>query len=233
MSVYREIMEIRECVELFDRADILSSSNEYVNLPLNYASQTRGLLYKDYWDIYNRNFWYHIKTKDESLILFEEDSFRFIMSPVSIPSHNDFIAYDLGADWNEFNDDEKKTYLTSDHFKEAYEKYVETTSDFQSHTPIRLDQHPDQYKAITHPAHHLHIGYENESRIPVKRVLTPQAFSAFILSTFYPAAWELLHNDGFINIENIRRFKTSLNMIGHLDQNLWDSIWEENRLYLG
>jgi hypothetical protein len=233
MTNFRSLIEIRECVDLFDKADLLSSSNEFVNLPLNYVSQTRGLFYNDYWDIYNRNFWYHIKIKDESLILFEEDSFRFIMSPISIPSHSDFIAYDLGTDWDDFNDNDKKTYLTSDYFKDAYEKYIETTSEFKSHTPVRLDQHPHQYKAITHPAHHLHIGYENESRIPVKRILNPQAFSAFIISTFYPKSWEILHNNGVINIENIQRYKTNLSIIGHIYQNLWDAEFEENRLYLG
>jgi len=233
MSIYRSPLEIRACIDLVDNADLLGALNENVSLPLNYVAQSRGLPYSSYWELYKTNFWFHIKLKDESLILFEEDSFRFIMSPISIPTHEDFIAYDLGDDWDHFNAEEKENYLTSEYFKHSYHSYIETTSDFKSHTPVRLDQHPNQYKPLSHPAHHLHIGYENESRIPVKRVLTPQAFTAFIISTFYPKNWEKLHTLGFINLENICRYKSSLSTISHINQGLWDIDWEENRLYLG
>lgn len=233
MSVYREPLEIRACIDLVDNADLLGTLNESVNLPLNYVAQSRGLTYSSYWELYKKNFWYHIKLKDESLIFFEKDSFRFIMSPISTPTHEDFIAYDLGDEWEEFDDEEKDAYLTSEYFKNSYNSYIETTADFRSHTPVRLDQHPSQYKALSHPAHHLHIGYENQSRIPVKRVLTPQAFTAFIISTFYPKNWERLHELNIVNTDNIKKYKSNLSMIGHLDQDLWDIDWEENRLYLG
>ncbi|MFV8986400.1 DUF2290 domain-containing protein [Serratia fonticola] len=232
MSVFREIGAIRDCVSLVENAGLLGDLNECVNLPYNYVAQARGLQYKEYWSLHKRNFWFHIKLCDEGLILFEDTSFRFIMSPISIPTMDDFINYEMGSEWDLFTDDDKYNYVQSENFKNSYENFIETTSDYKNFTPIRLDQHPKQHKVITHPAHHLHIGYENESRIPVKRVLTPLAFTAFILSTFYPDGWEKLHTDGHVNEENICALKSKLSMIGHIDQELWDATWEENRLYL-
>ncbi len=232
MSVYREIGAIRACVSLVENAGLLSDLNENVNLPYNYVGQVRGLQYLEYWNLHKKNFWFHIKFNDDGLILFEEASFRYIMSPISLPTTEDFINHDIGNDWELFTEEEKRNYVLSDYFKNSYESFIETTSDYKSFTPIRLDQHPEQHKPITHPAHHLHIGYENESRIPVKRVLTPLAFTAFILSTFYPNGWEKLHKDAHINEESICDLKSKLAMVAHLDQRLWDTAWEENRLYL-
>lgn len=232
MSVYREIGAIRACVSLVENAGLLSDLNENVNLPYNYVGQARGLQYLDYWNLHKKNFWFHIKFNDDGLILFEDTSFRYIMSPISLPTMEDFINHDIGSEWELFTEEDKSNYILSDYFRNSYESFIETTSDYKSFTPIRLDQHPDQHKVITHPAHHLHIGYENESRIPVKRVLTPLAFTAFILSTFYPDGWEKLHTVGHINEESIFDLKSKLAMVAHLDQRLWDPTWEENRLYL-
>lgn len=233
MSVYRGIAAIRDCVNMVENAGLLSDLNESVNLPINYASQSRGLPYLKYWELYKRNFWFHIKLNDEGLILFEDTSFRYIMSPISIPTIDEFATSELGDDWDIFSAEDKSDYIQSGFCKNAYENYIETVSDYKSVTPIRLDQHPAQYKAISHPAHHLHIGYENDSRIPVKRALTPLAFTSFVISTFYPKHWEKLHLDGHIDADSICNLKTNLPMVGHLFQDKWHSDWEEKRLYLG
>lgn len=232
MSVYRGIDAIRGCIDLVDNAGLLSDLNESVNLPYNYVSQARGLPYLKYWELYKRNFWYHIKLKDDGLILFEEKSFRYIMSPISIPTIDEFAVFELGDGWDLFTTDEKNEYIQSQYCKNSYESYIETVSDYKSVTPIRLDQHPEQYKPIHHPAHHLHIGYENDSRIPVKRILTPLAFTSFVLSTFYPNGWLKLHDDGHINADTICNLKIRLPMVAHENQEHWHEDWEEKRLYL-
>ncbi len=233
MNTFRGFSEINLSIDLVENAGLLSNLNNSVELPLNYISQVKKLSYREYWEKYNKNFWYHIKLKDESLILFEESSYRYIMCPYGIPSEEEFIYSDLGEHWNIFNDEEKEKYLTSDIFRSSYEKFIETTADYKSHTPVRLDKHPQQYNPVHHPVQHLHIGYENSSRIPVKRVLTPIAFTAFILSTFYPKSWVKLYNDGALNPELFSKFKESLPMVNHLDQGYWNDFLEEKRLFLG
>ncbi|WP_413742284.1 DUF2290 domain-containing protein [Sodalis sp. RH15] len=232
MNVHREFSDIEGSVDLVDKAGLLGTSNGSVELPLNYVSQVKGLPYREYWEKYNKSFWYHIKLEDESLILFEESSFRYIMCPINIPTEEDFIYSDLGEHWDIFSIEEKEQYISSDDFRVSYEKYVETTAHYKSHTPVRLDKHPNQHKPIDHPAHHLHIGYENDSRIPVKRILSPLAFTAFIISTFYPKAWVKLYKEDILSPEMLATIKVNLGMVSHLDQRFWDDDLEEKRLYL-
>lgn len=155
------------------------------------------------------------------------------MSPITIPTIDDFAISEFGDEWELFSTEDKITYIQSEYSKNAYESYIETVSDYKSFTPIRLDQHPEQYKPTHHPAHHLHIGYENDSRIPVKRVLTPLAFTSFVLSTFYPKGWIKLHDDGHMDVDTVRSLKISLPMVNHERQEIWDQELEEKRLYLG
>jgi len=232
MTASKNIKSIRDSLDILEAASLLSEPNEWVNIPMNYASQSRGLPYKEYWELHKKNFWFHARLNDDSLLLFEEDSFRFVMSPISIPSQEDYFLSELGDDWANLDDESKEDFLASGSFQNEYNLFVESVSDFKSFTPIRLDQHPEQYKSISHPAHHLHIGYENESRIPVKRVLTPLSFTAFIISTFYPKAWEILYSNEYMNEETINNLKARLGLITHIDNKYWNEEHEEKRLYL-
>lgn len=232
MSIYKDRVAIQRCLDFVETAELLSEPNEWVNLPTNYAVLSRGLPYREYWELHKRNFWFHIKLIDESIILFEDDSFRFIMSPISTPTLDEYFEIEFGDEWSDLDEGEKEKYIISGCFNDSYNSYVESVSDYKSFTPVRLDQHPNQYKPTHHPVHHLHIGYENESRIPVKRVLNPLAFTAFIISTFYPNKWERLHDIGYINEETITSYKEKLGMVGHINQGHWHSDWEEKRLYL-
>lgn len=229
---HNDLFSIRESLDILEAAEILSEPNERVYIPINYASQSRELPYLDYWELHKRNFWYHARLSDDSLLLFESDSFRFIMSPISIPSQEEYFLSELGDDWTHLDEETKHAFLASGDFKSEYNLFLESVSDFKSFTPVRLDQHPKQYKALSHPAHHLHIGYENESRIPVKRVLTPLAFTAFIISTFYPKGWEKLYSNEYFADEKIDSLKVRLDLVAHINQDFWSDEHDEKRLYL-
>jgi len=57
-------------------------------------------------------------------------------------------------------------------------------------TPIRYDFDLGLFKAELHPASHLHIGFANEIRIPVSKVLSPLAFTCFVLRHIYRPIWK-------------------------------------------
>lgn len=42
---------------------------------------------------------------------------------------------------------------------------------------LRYENAPDQRKKFAHPCSHFHIGFHSENRWPVRRILTPYAFS--------------------------------------------------------
>lgn len=232
MISFQDVRALRKCTDFVETSGLLAESNERVNLPSNYAPLCRKLAYREYWELHKSNFWFHIKLTDESVFLFEENSFRFIMSPITVPSMDDYFLSEFGEEWDNLDIETKSSYIDSGAFSEGYQNFVVSVSDHKSFTPVRLDQHPLQYDPINHPAHHLHIGYENDSRIPVKRILTPLAFTAFIISTFYPKTWKEMHESGYINRETVGVYKNNLDVLPHISPEQWDGELEESRFYI-
>ncbi len=128
----------------------------------------------------------------------------------------------------------KNQYLSSSEFETSYQNFVDSTATFSPYTPVRYDMSLDKehYCRLTHPAFHLHIGFENNSRIPVKVKMTPFSFSMFILSTFYPKEWKRIFDEKIISEEDKRKIKNGLATIIHLDNELWCDEHEELRIYL-
>ncbi|WP_192812925.1 DUF2290 domain-containing protein [Rhizorhabdus wittichii] len=61
---------------------------------------------------------------------------------------------------------------------------------FTQHPPlVRYENSPSQYVELIHPCSHLHIGHHSENRWPVRRVLSPSAFTLLLLKLFYPDFW--------------------------------------------
>ncbi|MES2289947.1 MAG: DUF2290 domain-containing protein [Pseudomonadota bacterium] len=62
---------------------------------------------------------------------------------------------------------------------------------FTQHPPlVRYENAPSQYLELVHPCSHLHIGHHSENRWPVRRVLTPAAFTLLLLKLFYADFWQ-------------------------------------------
>lgn len=73
-----------------------------------------------------------------------------------------------------------------------YDEYLHRVSEirFTQHPPlVRYENAPSQYVDLVHPCSHLHIGHHSENRWPVRRILTPAAFSLIILKMFYGEFW--------------------------------------------
>ncbi|MGB5084080.1 MAG: DUF2290 domain-containing protein [Methylocystis silviterrae] len=59
----------------------------------------------------------------------------------------------------------------------------------ESIPPIRYDCAPSQHKPLKHPASHMHIGHNSQSRWPLDKILTPKAFTALISKLYYSTEW--------------------------------------------
>ena len=73
-----------------------------------------------------------------------------------------------------------------------FDEYLHRVSDlrYSQHPPLlRYENAPDQYVDLIHPSSHLHIGHHAQNRWPVRRVLTPDAFTLLILKLFYADFW--------------------------------------------
>ncbi len=54
---------------------------------------------------------------------------------------------------------------------------------------IRYEVAESQWVPLRHPFAHFHIGFHSENRWPVSRILTPLAFTLFIVKMYYANEW--------------------------------------------
>lgn len=55
--------------------------------------------------------------------------------------------------------------------------------------PLRFEHAVSQYRELSHPAAHLHIGRHTENRWPSSKVLNPLSFTQLILKMYYVQEW--------------------------------------------
>jgi hypothetical protein len=60
---------------------------------------------------------------------------------------------------------------------------------FGSVPPIRFEYAAQQYRELSHPAAHLHVGRHTKNRWPLARLLNPLTFSMAITKLYYPDEW--------------------------------------------
>ena len=227
------LQSIAKSTELLRESNIFAHRNSHLQLPANYVTQVRNLNYDDQWKIHNDQFWYHIKLSDQSLIFFKEDSFKYLMSPYgNLMSFQEFEDHRKQELFDEGITEEEEITIYLDNINFEYQQYLDSDAIKRMSTPIRLDIHPEQYNAAYHPMTHLHVGHDNESRIPVKKIMTPFAFTGFILSSFYPAEWKLLIEEQKISDADFKLLNQSLDNVPHKHRKLWCPDLEEHRFYL-
>ena len=62
---------------------------------------------------------------------------------------------------------------------------------------MRYDVSAKEYKEGEHPYSHLHIGINNEIRIPIALVLTPEMFTEFVIKMVYKKQWADKKNENY------------------------------------
>ncbi|MBO6835247.1 MAG: DUF2290 domain-containing protein [Alphaproteobacteria bacterium] len=70
-----------------------------------------------------------------------------------------------------------------------FDQLMESSQVSINQPPIRYENSRSQYRGLEHPCSHLHIGFHRENRWAISRVLTPEAFTMFILKQYYPTEW--------------------------------------------
>ncbi len=151
--------------------------------------------------------------------------YAFYQNPQEFKTYFDYLEYLKTEQIIDNND----TYNNiGDIFQEEYEQFLTESQLNTSSIPIRYDLDIDNYKELLHSASHLHIGYANDIRIPVNKIVTPVQFTLFVIKHLYYHKWKtLLENEEFVK-KNILFFKKNNNI---LENEYWKDI-EKNELYL-
>lgn len=195
-SIYRAIKILKE-------VDLYSNENRSRQFTLDKhkfsdrfisASQTDdyNLIYK----IGMEDAAYDILLKDNSFLQFSmeiENSrnnefklrYAYYQSPNKVKTYEDFLE-SIGFDYEECGDS----------FLNDYDQYVWEEQINKGACPIRYDFDYELYKRLKHSISHIHIGHNNEVRIPTGKVLLPEKFILFIIRNVYPNIWvEIVENN--------------------------------------
>ena len=147
-----------------------------------------------------------MKNLDYDFVLFDGS---FLQFSVTGHANNEIIRYAYFPNprshrtYYEFLIDNETTYdEAGDMFTEEYEQYVSEARLKNIVTPIRYDYDYDAYaKDSHHPASHLHIGLEENVRIPISKIITPQVFLLLVIRNIYFDHWKHAQlDDTFRNI---------------------------------
>jgi len=94
------------------------------------------------------------------------------------------------------NDDVRNVTEMDEYLTEGaieMEDYLHAISEIRNsqHPPLtRYEYAEAQYKELEHPCSHIHFGHHSDNRWPVRRKLTPQAFSLMVIKYYYVLDWK-------------------------------------------
>lgn len=165
--------------------------------PSGLPGELRRRGYRDGYSFLLANRLFDFQFQDGSILQFRAGtegghpllSYSYYEVPFDIPTYADFLIQELGTTEEE----------VGEFFIEDYEQVVREADLKASVTPIRYDYSPNLYREGVHPASHFHIGYDNQVRIALERILTPSAFILFVIRHCYPDSWtKLISEDSAI-----------------------------------
>jgi hypothetical protein len=146
----------------------------------DFSIALKNIEYTEIYNELNNNKNFNIKMIDGALI-----QFLYTYKDAKLISHR--LAFFPSPFLYEFQN-EPELY-------ENEEIYADIISKNILPVPIRFDYDPGNYKELHHPKCHLTLGQFKNCRIPVCSPLTPYAFTAFILHSFYNTATKKFTKD--------------------------------------
>lgn len=190
-------------------------------------SNKHSLIYKTAID----NLDYEIILIDDSLLQLSRTSnilrYCFIQNPNYSFSKIEFLKYIYSEDELFGIDEETLNSLILDVDENEYEQFLNEQELNLTATIIRYDYDMRGYTPLLHSCSHLHIGINENFRIPCSIILTPLQFVIFCLKQIYLDTWseEFKTNTGIITyLENAK--KDCMAMVAN-----WNKI-EEHDIYV-
>jgi len=183
--------------------------------------------------IYNtaiENLDWEIILKDNSILQFSFISehnlrYAFIQNPNLYISKTDYLRCFFDDDEVLDNLDE----LMSEIEEHEYEQFLlEQGINSEAHI-IRYDYDcSNNYSKLIHSSSHIHIGFSQSLRIPLRFIMSPLEFTFFIIRHTYIAYWK----QSFINIPDFpKKIGDEKNLCSQIHKGFWDII-EENDTFL-
>ncbi|HET7116399.1 MAG TPA: DUF2290 domain-containing protein [Hanamia sp.] len=194
--------ELNEIEKVLKQIHLFEERNYYPGKDFD-PTEYRNKTYKENWSSLISSNIYDFVLSDNSLLHFkifnesEKVSYNFFECPYRCSTYEEFLTE------NEiFEEGEERT------FQDYYEIYLNGCQLKESFTFIRYDFDVNSYLNGVHPVSHIHIGFNNQVRIGIDKILSPINFFSLILRQHYPSHWKMLiRNDDWI--KRYKSFKKS------------------------
>lgn len=176
---------------------------------------------------YNKTFITASENRDYDIMLYDGSLFQFTSRNENDIHYSFLHRIEKNMSFDEFYD----TYATDeniDTLEQEYEYYLAGNKEKLYTCPIRFDVAKTEYTEMHHAYAHLHIGIENDIRIPVDKVLSPMHFVDFVIKHMYKKHWDNAYINNAKFKELVNRLKSQSEKI--TGEHFTDT--EQNLLYI-
>lgn len=217
---------IKQSIELFDKLSFLLQSGPMNSLSVSEETKRASYRSKSYRELYDTI----VSFQDFNVLLPDGALFQFTKLGKGINSRLAF--YPNPYKFISFQDEKQAALELLDAGEIELDEYEQLLSESDCYTEIpliRYDVDESAHCEFFHPTAHFHIGFFSENRWPVRRLLTPLAFTFKILLHYYPELWRK-HNKQFsLDLDYRNELKNCL-MLDNIDKALFMPI-ESERLH--
>lgn len=187
---------LKHC-NLFRMKGIKSLAEHGVSDEFKEASQSGK-----YYDAYSKgleNYDYDFLLIDQSFFQFEycqrpdcdEIRYAFYQNPIDFMSYKEYLESNPAYSCLDESIDE-----IGEIFYTEYQQFLDEQEINSVFTTIRYDTDLSNYSPLVHSVSHIHIGHNNNVRIPINKLISPLRFVIFVVKHVYYYLWkDLVLND--------------------------------------
>lgn len=211
----------KNSIQLLKECDLFKNENKSRKMTFSREKISKDFIsicqkdnYKEIYDTALKRGDYDILLKDNSFFQFTyskddekviEIRYAYYNVPFIAESYENFLQSN-NFDYREVGDS----------FFEEYDQYISEADLKKQVIPIRYDYDSIRHDPVVHSSSHMHLGHNNEVRIPCDKILCPDTFMAFVIRHVYFKYYKSIIKEAnfkkiYFNKDNINKNITALN----------------------
>lgn len=189
----REGINYLKKISLYD--DSIRKNCENLNFREKYSNEYRRIIYhSEYEETYRKailNYDYDILLKDGAIFQFSLEKinrtkyklkYSYLPNPYSdsIENYKEFIKEKYEVEYED----------VGEKYRDFFEQYVTEEKPNSNVSPIRYDYDEHSYMHMCHPVSHMHIGKNEDIRLPINYKILPEMFIHSVIMLAYCDCWK-------------------------------------------
>jgi len=178
-------------IKLLKKVELFKTQNISRKMSFGKNKFSKDFIYQSQKTDYKKIYDIALKKGDYDILLIDTSFFQFSYEKDRDNKINEirYAYYNMPYDVDDYYIFLKKQGFdyeeVGDEFLDIYEQYIVEAQLKKQVTPIRYDYDTTICTRTVHASSHLHIGHNNDIRIPCDKVLSPQTFVSFVIRHVY------------------------------------------------